>query len=233
MADKGQDKIWHYFQGEGIHNFDEAVPRLDYLFGRARKHGQGRKLQALNIGVGNGWLERRCHGEGWDVSALDPGEDAIRALAGDGIDAHTGAIENMPFPEDVYDIVFCSEVLEHLDDTQLKTGLKEISRIYFKPEARESGKRRIEVIECHLSNIVEIDQTKAFSDVEVVVGSGREIEDAPEANNGPEHQVQYQEAARSQGPPEPFNKFDQHRLSGWSGADNCHGPALHSRMQYV
>ncbi len=128
MTEEGQEKIWQYFQGEGIQNFDEAVPRLDYLFNRARIHGRSRKLRVLNIGVGNGWLERRCLQEGWDVSALDPGEGPIKALVEEGIDARTGVIENMPFENSSYDVIFCSEVLEHLDDAQLPSGLAEIRR---------------------------------------------------------------------------------------------------------
>ena len=124
-----QEKIWQYFQGDGIQNFDDAVPRLEHLYKRARKYGRGRQLQALNIGVGNGWLERRCHGVGWTVSALDPGEDAIGSLVKDGIDGRVGQIESMPFETNTFDVVFCSEVLEHLSDDQLSSGLAEIKRV--------------------------------------------------------------------------------------------------------
>ncbi len=124
-----QEKTWQYFQGGGIQNFDEAVPRLEYLYKRARKYNRGRQLQALNIGVGNGCLERRCQGVGWTVSALAPDEDAIGNLVKDGIDGHVGQIENMPFETNTFDVVFCSEVLEHLSDNQLAAGLTEIKRL--------------------------------------------------------------------------------------------------------
>jgi len=124
-----QEKIWQYFQGDGVQNFDEAVPRLEHLYKRARKLSGGRQLHVLNIGVGNGWLERRCHREGWSVAAIDPGHEAVEALVEDGIDGHVGLIEDMPFEADKFDVVFCSEVLEHLSDEQLTSGLLEIGRV--------------------------------------------------------------------------------------------------------
>lgn len=128
-----QEKIWDYFQGEGISNFDDAIPRLRFLVRRARALVSVSQPRVLNIGVGNGWLERECLQLGWRVSALDPSESAILNLSKDGIDARIGYIEAMPFNAEIFDIVFCSEVLEHLRDEQLASARKEIARV-LKPE---------------------------------------------------------------------------------------------------
>ena len=55
-----QDKIWDNFQVEAVESFDEALPRLNSLFKQAMKLSQGGNVRVLDIGVGNGWLQRRC-----------------------------------------------------------------------------------------------------------------------------------------------------------------------------
>lgn len=124
-----QERIWDYFQGEGIANFDDAIPRLGHLVRRARRVVSSAHPSVLNIGVGNGWLERECQRLGWRASALDPSESAVRPLVDEGIDARTGYIEAMPFETAAFDVVFCSEVFEHLDDKQLASARAEIVRV--------------------------------------------------------------------------------------------------------
>lgn len=124
-----QEKIWDYFQGEGVENFAGAVPRLNFLFRKALKAcGKGDR-RVLNIGVGDGWLERRCIRQGWETHSLDPSEAAIRKFDDTGVLAKTGFIEALPYDDDTFDVVFCSEVLEHLSDAQGLSGLREIVRI--------------------------------------------------------------------------------------------------------
>ena len=124
-----QEKIWDYFQVEAVDNFDDSVPRLNYLFKQALRLSQGRKIRVLNIGVGNGWLERRCAEQGFETHALDPSAVTIEALSSEGIAARVGTIDELPYPDDHFDTVFCSEVLEHLDDPTLSSGLNEIARV--------------------------------------------------------------------------------------------------------
>ena len=124
-----QDKIWDYFQVEAVESFDEAVPRLNYLFKQAMKLAQGGNVRVLNIGVGNGWLERRCMKQGFETHALDPSAATVAGLVSEGIAAKAGSIDQLPYPDDHFDTVFCSEVLEHLDDSTLTSGLKDIARV--------------------------------------------------------------------------------------------------------
>lgn len=124
-----QEKIWDYFQVEAVDNFDDSVPRLNYLFKQALKLSQGRSNRVLNIGVGNGWLERRCAEHGFETHALDPSTAAVAALRSETIAARVGTIDRLPYTDDHFDTVFCSEVLEHLDDPTLSAGLKEIARV--------------------------------------------------------------------------------------------------------
>ena len=84
-TDMNQDKVWDYFQTEGLEKFSLSVPRLNFLLQQARKISDTRKLRVLNIGVGDGWLEQKCMEQGWDAYALDPIEAAINRVAAAGV----------------------------------------------------------------------------------------------------------------------------------------------------
>ena len=125
-----QDKMWDYYQTEGLDNFAPAAPRLSFLFRRARREARRASgPRVLNIGVGSGWLERRCLEEGWETYSLDPSEAAVRKLEGSGVRGTVGRIEDIPHEDDFFDIVFCSEVLEHLPPPQARRAVREVARV--------------------------------------------------------------------------------------------------------
>lgn len=124
-----QEKIWDYFQNERPDTFAGSVVRLQFLFQKAWQLSHGRPLKVLNIGVGSGWLETRCAGVGWETFSLDPNEKAISRLAERNIVGKVGFIEQIPFESGSFDVVFCSEVLEHLTKDQLTSGLREAARV--------------------------------------------------------------------------------------------------------
>jgi len=124
-----QEKIWDYFQNEGVDAFSDSKVRLGFLFRKALRIARGKRLRVLNIGAGNGWMERQCLEVGWKTYSLDPNESTIENLLRQGVLGKVGFIESIPFDTDVFDVVFCSEVLEHLSDRQLESGLNEISRV--------------------------------------------------------------------------------------------------------
>lgn len=130
-----QEKLWDYFQTEGIEVFADSIPRLTFLLHQAqgylRKSGVS-KPQVLNIGVGNGWLESQCVTKGWNTYSLDPSQVAIKKLEENGFLGKVGSIEAIPYDDNLFDVVFCSEVLEHLSGEQIQLGLKEINRVLVK-----------------------------------------------------------------------------------------------------
>jgi SAM-dependent methyltransferase len=124
-----QDKIWAYFQSEGLAKFSQSVPRLRFLLKEAQKFSDGRLVRVLNIGVGDAWLERHCLELGWETYSLDPDEAAISRLKPLGIKARAGPIENIPYDDNFFDVTFCSEVVEHLSAEHIQSGLSEINRV--------------------------------------------------------------------------------------------------------
>jgi SAM-dependent methyltransferase len=129
--EQSQQKIWDYFQDSGVDDFMTAIPRLKYLLKKAKKYCKGKNLQqikALNVGVGSGWLEKKCKHLGVDTYALDPSQVAISKLVAEGIHAVQGSIAKMPFADNFFNVIFCSEIFEHLSDDELLAGLQEVSR---------------------------------------------------------------------------------------------------------
>jgi len=124
-----QKKIWDYFQGEGIEIFSGSVHRLEFLFRKACLLTRKKKIRVLNVGVGNGWLEERCSLQGWDTCSLDPSEVAVERLIAKGIDARIGLLEANPFPDNDFEVVFCSEVIEHVSEEKATKGLSETRRV--------------------------------------------------------------------------------------------------------
>ncbi|HKZ80422.1 MAG TPA: class I SAM-dependent methyltransferase [Pyrinomonadaceae bacterium] len=124
-----QDKIWDHFQTQGLELFAHSLPRLKFLLHEAQNATRNVNVKILNIGVGDGWLERQCHQQGWKAYALDPSEPSLVGLTGVGIKGAVGYIENIPFANDSFDFVFCSEVIEHLSIPQVESALREVQRV--------------------------------------------------------------------------------------------------------
>jgi 2-polyprenyl-3-methyl-5-hydroxy-6-metoxy-1,4-benzoquinol methylase len=124
-----QDKIWDAYQndtdlqfmgcrdGGRIDFFSKLIPR---------------SARVLNIGVGLGNLERQLVEKGTDVHSLDPSKTSIVNLQhniGLGEKAKAGYSQDIPFPENYFDYVIMTEVIEHLSDSVLKETIAEVSRV--------------------------------------------------------------------------------------------------------
>ncbi len=125
-----QKFIWDYYQGDGEDRFQDSAPRLEYLVKIAHKLKTGKENRAiLNIGVGNGCLERFALLRGFTTFSLDPSEVAIQKVQKYGGQGKVGSIESIPYENGAFDFIFCSEVLEHLTETSMKSAMSEMKRI--------------------------------------------------------------------------------------------------------
>lgn len=124
---KSQLALWSHFQNQRAAAFDGSRPRLDALLRLAERHAPGRSL--LNIGCGDGYLERSAHHMGWSVVSVDPDGSSIEKLRSVGIDARCGLIQSLPVTSESIDVVICTEVLEHIPPEFLNSGLTEMSRV--------------------------------------------------------------------------------------------------------
>lgn len=124
-----QDKIWSHFQNADPESFAAARPRLEFLVRVIASHVRSPRPKVLNIGVGSGHFEQTALARGWEVHSLDPDAVAMERLSAAGVIGHVGYIERMELPDNQFDAVVASEVLEHLHDEQRTAGLREIARV--------------------------------------------------------------------------------------------------------
>lgn len=133
-----QDRIWEAYQndpelmemgcrdGGRLDFFSEVIPN---------------SVRVLNIGAGHGNLEAQLLEKGADVHSLDPSETSIRSLQerlGLGDKAKVGYSQDIPFPQDYFDYVVMTEVVEHLSDDVLVKTLGEVNRV-LKPQGTFVG----------------------------------------------------------------------------------------------
>jgi 2-polyprenyl-6-hydroxyphenyl methylase/3-demethylubiquinone-9 3-methyltransferase len=90
-------------------------------------------LRALDIGYGGGLLAEEFARLGCHVTGLDPAEPALAAArahaqtSGLSIDYRLGVGEQLPFENASFNLVYCCDVLEHVDD--LERVITETARV--------------------------------------------------------------------------------------------------------
>lgn len=70
----------------------------------------------LDVGCGNGGFLVRMRALGWDVHGLEPDPSAAKNAQAAGIDVVVGTLGKAPWPEESFDAVTLSSVIEHLHD---------------------------------------------------------------------------------------------------------------------
>jgi 2-polyprenyl-3-methyl-5-hydroxy-6-metoxy-1,4-benzoquinol methylase len=97
---------------------------LLYLFPirRAKVEGDHRYLQAvpqgrlLDVGCGSGEWLAQMRELGWRTEGLDFDENAVKVARRNGLEVHCGGIEQQQYPDESFDAVTLSHVIEHLPD---------------------------------------------------------------------------------------------------------------------
>lgn len=104
--------------------------RFRYLTDVLIKHFQF--SSALDAGCGMGHVVRNLLAAGYDAKGIDISEDAIREympdLAEEGIVQFAG-MEKLPFEDNQFDLVFSSDVMEHIPLFDIEASIAELIRV--------------------------------------------------------------------------------------------------------
>ena len=93
--DTTNPELWSHYQTEQLDVFAASKARLDFLVRLAERSVSGRSL--LNIGCGDGYLERSAQQRNWTVISVDPDAKSAERLKTFGLDARCGTIEALPW----------------------------------------------------------------------------------------------------------------------------------------
>lgn len=86
----------------------------------------------LDVGCGPGWSVLEFLGRGYRAQGVEPCEylfgQELRVPAGLGI-VKKGQITSIPFPAESFDLVFSTDVLEHIPEKDIHQALTELIRV--------------------------------------------------------------------------------------------------------
>ncbi len=108
---------------------DRIVATIDRLFRSQAPDG----VRILNIGAGDARLERFLLERGYDVHVIDPSPSIVELVRERyGLDeskARCGWAQDLPFPDDTFDCVVMSEVIEHLRPDEMSETFVQVRRV--------------------------------------------------------------------------------------------------------
>ena len=128
------EQLWEVYETNPIFK-EEFLPESFYdgIIREVRnfipKHGN-----ILDIGFGTSTLIKKLESKGYNCFGADISERNVTNIAQDiskkglNIKCQKGEISNLPYESNKFDIIFATEVLEHLPDLDLEIGLQEVNR---------------------------------------------------------------------------------------------------------
>lgn len=101
------------------HNLDESIIHM------IKKDKKIKKI--LDAGSGAGILANKLKNLDYEIICIELTDKYVKHLKAKGLNAKKGDIRKLDFKDNEFDLVICSEVLEHLPN--LGEGLKELCRV--------------------------------------------------------------------------------------------------------
>ena len=99
--------------------------RLDELVSEFSPYRQSGRF--LDVGFGAGTLLEAARRAGWQTTGVEVAQTAVEHVRGLGFEVFCGTLQDANYPENHFDVVTASEVLEHVEDPEMV--LREIARV--------------------------------------------------------------------------------------------------------
>ena len=131
-ASRSDGKAFFYegFAGEwDAHmNVPELHKRLRLVFGGLLEEAEIRGKDVLDAGAGTGWFSRGLTQWGGRVTSLDVGTELMNQVRKKASSHRVvGSVLDLPFPDASFDVVLCTEVIEHTTDP--RHAVAELGRV--------------------------------------------------------------------------------------------------------
>lgn len=81
----------------------------------------------LDAGCGSGYILMQFKEKGYVVEGIDLSEKSVEICRKRGLNVNQADVCRLPFPSNHFDLVVCTEVLEHIPD--VKKAVKELTRV--------------------------------------------------------------------------------------------------------
>ena len=122
-------KLWQHYQLDNAEVFTVGHPRQDKLYKKiCKKVSKGGKI--LEIGFGDGYLLKKMS-RNYQCFGADIAEKVIQEARNKFKNIDFNLIKTngrLPYARDFFDALVASEVLEHMDDKELRIAIQEIQR---------------------------------------------------------------------------------------------------------
>ena len=104
---------------------DFIKQRLDEIVKEFSSYRQNGRF--LDVGFGAGTLLEAARRADWQTSGVDVAESAVEYVRRLGFDVFCGTLQDAAYPDNYFDVITASEVLEHVPDPEVV--LREIARV--------------------------------------------------------------------------------------------------------
>lgn len=114
-----------YYHEDNLTAPDFISLRLDEIMAEFAAYRQNGRL--LDVGFGAGTLLEAARRAGWQSFGVEVSERAVEHVRGMGFEVFAGTLQEAGYPENYFDVITASEVLEHVPDPHIV--LREIARV--------------------------------------------------------------------------------------------------------
>lgn len=137
------DKIWNYLPSKSItwherlkynryYNKYNHITRCGFDYAIKYVIDNVKFLTVLDVGCGSGFSLREFIRLGYDAKGTDISDwlikNELKDLYKKGI-VYCAPAETLPFPDDSFDLVFCTDVLEHIPPKNVGNAISELIRV--------------------------------------------------------------------------------------------------------